>query len=276
MRNSYIPSPIEIERIEQEAPDTKTFFFDGRVDSEAGQFLELSILGYGEAPISINSHRDEKLRLTIRAAGNLTRAMHGKKEGDRVWIRGPFGRGWPLENAKGRDVLIVAGGIGLAPLRPAIMDIISKRDEYGNVALLYGARAPELIIHKKELGTWAEHMDVRVTVDACERYEPDICRAWRGDVGVVTTLFDKYEIPRDIAMVCGPPIMMKFAVKELMKRGFSMENIYVSLERHMKCGMGMCGHCQVGGHYVCKDGPVFSVAEFLDWPERPEEMEGVL
>ncbi len=277
MGNSYIPSSVRLERIEEETDDTRTFFFDRKIDSRPGQFLEVSVLGYGEAPISINSSADENLRLTIRSVGNVTGAVHRMKPGDEMGIRGPFGRGWPLDEMEGKNLLIVAGGIGLAPLRAAILDIIRSRERYGNVALFYGARSPELIIHKKELGEWAKEMDVKVTVDVCDEYRKDICSAWKGDVGVVTTLFDKYRIPEDsTAFVCGPPVMMKFATKELLKRGFTMDRIYVSLERHMKCGMGMCGHCQIGGRYVCKDGPVFSVAEFVKWAEKPEEMEGVL
>ena len=277
MENSYIPSAVRLERIGDETDDTRTFFFDRKIDSRPGQFLEVSVPGYGEAPISVNSSADENLRLTIRSVGNVTRAIHRMKPGDEIGIRGPFGRGWPLDETEGRNLLIVAGGLGLAPLRAVILDIIGNRERYGKVALLYGARSPELIIHKQELGGWAKEMDVKVSVDACDGYREEICSAWKGDVGVVTTLFDKYEIPENsTAFVCGPPIMMKFAVKELLKRGFSTERIYVSLERHMKCGMGMCGHCQIGGHYVCKDGPVFSVAEFVKWAEKPEEMEGVL
>ncbi len=277
MKNSYLPSPVRIERIEEETDDTRTFFFDRKIDSRPGQFLEVSVLGYGEAPISINSSAAENLRLTIRSVGNVTKAIHRMEPGDEMGIRVPFGRGWPVDEMEGKNLLIVAGGIGLAPLRAVILDTIRNSERYGSVALFYGARSPELIIHRKELGEWAKEMDVKVTVDACDEYGEDICSAWKGDVGVVTTLFDKYEIPEDsTAFVCGPPIMMKFATKELLKRGFAMDRIYVSLERHMKCGMGMCGHCQIGGRYVCKDGPVFSVAEFVKWAEKPEEMEGVL
>lgn len=277
MENTYIPSKIRLEYLEYESDDTSTFFFDRNLDSRPGQFVELSIPGYGEAPISINSTADEKLRLTVRAVGNLTKAMHRMNVGDTAGIRGPFGRGWPMDDIKKEDVLIVAGGIGLAPLRAVIVDILTHREQYGRVELLYGARSPELILHKKELGEWMEKMDVRVTVDECTEYRKDICRAWKGDVGVVTTLFEKSSISEDgTAFICGPPIMMKFAVKGLLERGFAPERIYVSLERQMKCGMGMCGHCQIGGHYVCKDGPVFSVAEFMEWAEKPEEMEGVL
>ena len=276
MKNTYVPEEIRVERIIRETDDTWTFFFDRPVENEAGQFLEVSIPGYGEAPISINSHSSERLRLCIRAVGNLTRAMHRKKVGDTIGIRGPFGKGWPLEQSKGKNLLIVTGGIGLAPLRPAIKEIIMNRNDYGDVVLLYGARNPDLILHKKELAEWRKDIEILVTVDYCEEYTPEICPAWKGDVGVVTGLFNKCEMDTEgIALVCGPPIMMKFAAKELLSRGFRPENIHMSLERHMKCGMGMCGHCQVGGHYVCMDGPVFSIGELLSWPERPEETEGI-
>jgi len=278
MKNSYIPEKAKIVRIVEETPDTKTFIFDRKVDSLPGQFMELMVFGYGEAPISISSHPSENLALTVRATGNVTNALHRLKEGDIVGLRGPFGKGWPLEKVKGKNLLIITGGIGLAPLRPVIKEVEKNRDEFGKVILLYGARTPELILYKKELGEWMKFIDVKVTVDFTEENFEEVCPAWRGDVGVVTTLLDKTEIPMEdnYAFVCGPPIMMKFTIKDLIARGFSPTRIYLSLERHMKCGMGVCGRCQVGGHFVCKDGPVFNVSTLLTWKETPEEIEGVI
>ncbi len=278
MKNSYLPEKARIVKIVEETPDTKTFIFNKKVECVPGQFMELMVFGYGEAPISISSHRSENLALTVRAIGNVTNALHRLKEGDVVGLRGPFGKGWPIEKAKGKNLLIITGGIGLAPLRPVIKEVERNRDEYGKVILLYGARNPELILYKKELGEWMKFIDVNVTVDFMEENFEEVCPAWRGDVGVVTTLLDKTEIPMEdnYAFVCGPPIMMKFTVKDLIARGFSPTRIYISLERHMKCGMGVCGRCQVSGHFVCKDGPVFNVSTLLTWKETPEEIEGVI
>lgn len=278
INNIYIPFKSRITNIVEDTPDTKTFVFDRKIESKPGQFMELTVFGYGEAPISISSHRTENLSLTIRAIGNVTNAIHRMRIGEVVGLRGPYGNEWPLEKARGKNILIVAGGIGLAPLRPVIKEIEIDREKYGDVILLYGARNPKLILYKKELGEWMKFMDVHVTVDYCDKDTYDLCPAWKGSVGVVTTLLNKVNVPieDDYAFVCGPPIMMKFTIKELLSRGFSPNRIYISLERHMKCGIGICGHCQVSGHFVCKDGPIFDVYTLLKWKEVPEEMEGVI
>ncbi|MCG8457343.1 MAG: FAD/NAD(P)-binding protein [Holophagales bacterium] len=222
---------------------------------EAGQFTMVSVFGVGEAPISISGDPASPSVLvhTARAVGAVTRAITAARRGDVLGIRGPYGSRWPVEQAEGCDLVVIAGGIGLAPLRPAIHQILSRRRRYGRVILLYGARTPQDLLYRKELETWRGRFDlnVEVTVDAAGR-------DWFGHVGVVTKLippaFDRHHT---LAMVCGPEIMMRFSAQALLGRGLPPERIHVSLERNFHCGVGMCGHCQVGPFFVCKDGPVF-------------------
>jgi NAD(P)H-flavin reductase len=180
--------------------------------------------------------------------------MRKLNRGDELGVRGPFGTSWPVEEAKGCDVVIVAGGIGMAPLRPSIYQLLSQRQEYGKLILLYGARTPEDLLYQEEMQRLRGRSDLQVdiTVDRALRW-------WRGNVGVVTTLIPKasFDPTSTIAMVCGPEIMMRFTVAELQKRGVGEASIYISMERNMKCGFGSCGHCQFGPFFVCKDGPVF-------------------
>jgi len=267
--NPYIPKIVKIEKIREETEDTKTFVLDSNLDYSPGQFVELSVFGYGEAPISI-SGGDGKICLTIRAVGNVTRRIHEMKEGDEVGIRGPFGKGWPVEKAKGKNLLLVAGGIGLAPLRPVIEYVLKHRDNFRMVTLLYGARKPSLMLFKYEFERWSKEMDTLFTVD-----EPE--PGWNGHVGVVTTLCDKIRhVDSTITFMCGPPVMMKYTSMVLMELGFPPGEMYLSLERNMKCGIGICGHCAVGGVYVCRDGPVFSLNKALRFIEKPHEVQGVL
>ncbi len=223
---------------------------------EPGQFNMVYVYGVGEIPISISGDpsRRDMLIHTTRAVGTVTRAMSKLKIGETLGVRGPFGTAWPVEVGRGKDIVIVAGGIGLAPLRPAMFRILAMREHYGRVVLLYGARTPADVLYRKQLEQWRAHfdLDVFVTVDRATSN-------WRGSVGLVTQLIVRAPFdPRNtIAMVCGPEVMMRFTTMELEKRGVSGDNIYVSLERNMKCGIGLCGHCQFGPEFICKDGPVF-------------------
>ncbi|HVU13040.1 MAG TPA: FAD/NAD(P)-binding protein [Phototrophicaceae bacterium] len=191
---------------------------------------------------------------TTRAVGTVSRAMSKLKVDDVLGVRGPFGTGWPVNDVHGKDVVIIAGGIGLAPLRPAMYHIMAKRENYGRVVLLYGARTARDVLYGKQLQQWRAHfdLDVYVTVDRGTD-------SWRGSVGLVTSLIGRapFDPLNTAAMVCGPEVMMRFTTLGLEKRGVSAENIYVSLERNMKCGVGLCGHCQLGAAFICKDGPVF-------------------
>ncbi|MCW8916108.1 MAG: FAD/NAD(P)-binding protein [Magnetovibrio sp.] len=257
-----VPELMSISVRRKELADTFTIELDpGKAGFEflPGQFNMLYAFGVGEVPISISGDpaEPESLVHTIRDVGAVTNALSKMKKGDQVGVRGPFGSCWPVGEAEGSDVVIVAGGIGLAPLRPAIDHILTNRSKYGRFVILYGARSPEDILYMNQLQKWRGRLDtyVDVTVDHAGR-------DWAGNVGVVTRLIGRANFdPRHTkVMICGPEIMMRFTIKELNQIGVSKEDIYVSMERNMKCAIGHCGHCQFGGHFVCKDGPVFSYA----------------
>jgi len=226
-----------------------------------GQFVEVSVFGIGEAPISVSSspsRSDGVIELCVRKVGNVTSALHRMRSGATIGIRGPFGRGFPYEKFRGKDLLFAPGGLGLAPLRSLFNQVLDERALYGRVILLYGARTPAELLFKDELKLWQARPDVEMllTVDRGDE-------SWTGNVGVITTLFRHISIyPRNtIAVTCGPPVMYRFVLMELFGRGISEGNIYLSLERRMKCGVGKCGHCQINHVYTCQSGPVFSYAE---------------
>jgi NAD(P)H-flavin reductase len=222
-----------------------------------GQFNMLYAFGIGESAISISagSGDNKSLLHTIHKVGYVTSVLSQLKKGDVIGVRGPFGSGWPIKEAEGRDICIIAGGIGLPPLRPVLYHYFKNRKKYGKLTLLYGARTPQDMIFRAELEQWVKKHGIRLetTVDRADSM-------WRGHVGVVTTLFDYVDINSEntIAMICGPEIMMKFTIEELKKIGLPEKNIYVSMERNMKCAVGFCGHCQYGPNFVCKDGAVFN------------------
>ncbi|HOC32143.1 MAG TPA: FAD/NAD(P)-binding protein [Armatimonadota bacterium] len=255
-----VPQTYQVRQVHRETHDTFTLDLepeDGNVPAFApGQFNMLYLFGVGEVPISISGDptTPRVLMHTTREVGSVTRVMHNLKRGDTLGVRGPFGTAWPVDQAEGSDIVIVCGGIGLAPLRPALYKILAQRDKFGKVVLLYGTRSPNDILFKRELQRWRAHfdLDIYVTVDRA-------IANWRGNVGVVTTLIPKapFDPLSTIAMVCGPEVMMRFTVSELRKRGVKSDRIYVSMERNMKCGIGCCGHCQFGPDLVCRDGPVF-------------------
>jgi NAD(P)H-flavin reductase len=273
-RDPMLAYPYTIVRSRDETYDTFTIELRPPEDHEidpfkAGQFNMLYAFGIGEVPISISGDPGDRKRLihTIRAVGPVTRAMKKLRRGDMMGVRGPFGVNWPVDEARGKDVLIVAGGIGLAPLRPAVYHILKNRNNYGKVSLLYGARTPEDLLYTSELEKWASMPDLEVHVSVDRAVGP-----WRGNVGVVTTLIQKTSTDpsNTMAMVCGPEIMMRFAIHDLQKRGLRNRDIYISMERNMKCGLGVCGHCQLGGVYVCKDGPVFCYDNLKDFLTKRE------
>ena len=266
----YVPMVAVIDDIADETPDTKTFrlrFEDEDYAKsfawEPGQFVEVTVFGAGEAPIGFASNPLEKafFELTVVARGKVTKAMHQLKAGDKVGIRGPLGNCWPLEEIKGMDVLVITGGCGCAPLRPAIFQILANRSDYGQFWLLYGARTPVDCVYKCDFREWEGRDDVHVlqTVDVGDA-------SWDRNVGVVTTLLDQIKInPISTAvLVCGPPIMIKFATLELLKRGFTDDRVVTSLERYMKCGVGKCGHCCVNHTYLCTEGPVFTYKQMRE------------
>ncbi|MCL5095978.1 MAG: FAD/NAD(P)-binding protein [Candidatus Omnitrophica bacterium] len=267
--NPMAPDPFYVRRLKPETDDTFTLALqpaDGpsKFNFEPGQFNMVYVFGVGEIPISISGDPgDSKLLFhTTREVGLVTRAMRQLKPNDLVGLRGPFGTFWPVEDAEGKDVVIVAGGIGLAPLRPALYRILSRRDRYGRVVLLYGTRTPADILYRHELEQWRSRFDLEVyaTVDRA-------MSGWRGNVGVVTTLIPRAPFdPRNtVAYVCGPEVMMRFTTQELQKRGVNKDAIFISMERNMKCAVGFCGRCQFGPTFVCKDGPVFRFDKVEDW-----------
>ena len=235
---------------------------------EPGQFVEVSIFGVGEAPISISSPptKKESFELCVRRLGNVTNKMHTLKVGDKVGIRGPFGHGFDPEALKGKDLLFVAGGLGLAPLRSLFNYVLDKRKDYGKVTLLYGCKEPKELLFSDELVALSRRDDVdfKPTVDRCPESE-----VWSSNVGVITTLIPQIQFnpEKTYAIICGPPIMYKFVIADLKKRNVPDDHIIMSLERRMKCGVGKCGHCQINHIYVCKDGPVFNYAKIKGVPE---------
>ena len=257
------PDWAEVVKVIPEAEGVSTFwlrFTDPEIQKRyhfaPGQFNMLYLPGYGEAAISMSSNPETMDRLlghTIRHVGNVTKGITRLKVGDVVGIRGPFGNSWPMEEIKGRDVIIASGGIGLAPLRPAIYHILHNREKYGKVLLIYGARTPKDLLYPNEYETWrAAGIDVQITVDRADE-------TWDGQVGVVPMLFYRFRIEaqKSAVLTCGPEIMIRFVIYEGLARRIPAERIYVSLERNMKCGQGSCGHCQIGSYFICKDGPVF-------------------
>jgi NAD(P)H-flavin reductase len=242
----------------------------GRARFLPGQFSMLYVFGVGELPISISGDPEHPRRLvyTVRSVGPATQALVGSRPGDWLGVRGPFGAAWPLAEARGKDVLIVAGGIGLAPLRPVIYHVLRNRDDYVRLIVLYGARSPRDLLYRKEWNSWSRSPDTQVlaTVDYGGVN-------WRGRVGVVTTLFRHLRMhpDRTVVMVCGPELMMQYVIAELRNnRGVPENQIYLSMERNMKCSVGFCGHCQYGPHFVCKDGPVFSYQRLRNLLEKHE------
>ncbi len=254
------PRPFRITKVRKELSDTVTMDLEP-VDGGAfaylpGQFNMLYVFGTGEVPISISGDPAEGSRLvhTIRAVGAVSGALCSVKKGGVVGVRGPYGMPWPVEVGHGHDLVFVAGGVGLAPLRPAIYQAMHDRAKFGRVVVLYGARTPDDILFRKEVEQWRSRFDLEVAVTV-DRAVGD----WNGNVGVVTKLIERagFDPTSTVSFVCGPEVMMRFAAQSLQKRGVPAEGIYLSMERNMKCGCGLCGHCQWGPHFVCKDGPVF-------------------
>jgi NAD(P)H-flavin reductase len=233
---------------------------EGLLAARPGQFVMVDQPGFSPVPISVSRVADGALWLTVRAAGAATQAFTTLQPGAQVGLRGPLGRGWPIDRALGRDVVIVAGGIGLAPLRPALDAVLAQRDRFGDVLLAYGARTPADRLYLPELDAWA-HAGVEVA-QIVDRAGPE----WLGQVGVVTQLLDRrdWKGRQAVAFVCGPERMMQATVSTLRTAGITRRRIFVSMERHMDCGVGICGHCQIGPFFVCRDGPVFTVAELGD------------
>lgn len=261
----YMPTPARIAEVRDMTAYEKLFRIElpggFSLNHKPGQFVEISVLGIGEAPISISSSPSRSngdFEMCVRRVGDLTNMLHTMHAGDALGVRGPFGRGFPIERFRGKDLLFAPGGLGLAPLRSLINEVLDERGKYGRVIILYGARTPADLLFKEELAEWGERDDVELhlTVDRGDEY-------WTGNVGVITTLFPKVQIHarNTVAVVVGPPVMYRFVLMELLGKGIADGNIWFSFERRMKCGVGKCGHCQMHHIYTCQSGPSFSYAE---------------
>ncbi len=266
--NEFKPEPAELLDVDRLTFDTKLYrlrFVDDAMQQQfsftPGQFVEVGVAGAGEAPISITSPPSDTdyFELCIKTVGRLTNLLADRTTGDRVAVRGPYGIGFPMDDLRGRDILFIAGGIGLAPLRSLIKTVLARPDDYGDLHILYGARGPDHIIFREELETWRRAASVHLTVD-------EEAAGWDGHVGFVSDLIAALDLPsRPRAVVCGPPAMFKPTVAELQERGVNEVNIAVSVERRMKCGIGKCGNCIAGGDtYVCLEGPVFTYEEYQE------------
>jgi len=264
-KNIYQPIKAIVEEVIVETPTIKTFKLKPQepLRFATGQFIELTVPGVGEAPFTPSSDPgvSDVLDLTIMNVGEVTSKLHKMQKGDLVGIRGPYGLGYPLDKFKGRDILIVGGGVGLAPLRSLLFSLFSNIDKYNKVVLRYGARTSKDLVYKAYFPEWAkkDKVDLLASVDVGDP-------SWQGNVGLVTTVLGA--VPVDfanaVAVVCGPPIMMKFVTLKLLDLGFKHDSIYLSMEKSMSCGLGKCGHCRIGKYYACKDGPVFTYEQLKD------------
>ncbi|MEM3182490.1 MAG: FAD/NAD(P)-binding protein [Fervidicoccaceae archaeon] len=272
-----VPKVAEVVEVKNETRDTKTFRIlvpDRRSDEfRPGQFIMVYLKGFGEIPISLSDLAEDTdegtmVTITVRGVGVVSRYMLSSiKEGDKIGIRGPYGRGWPVEEAKGKNVIIAGGGIGFAPLRPVLKFIQRKREEYGRLIVIYGSRGPAEFLYKYELDSYRAFPGTEFVLTVDRPAE-----GWEGEVGLVPDILKKIRLEGDeMSFICGPEIMMKIASKRLVEMGAEPRRIFVSLERRMRCGFGVCGTCQLGHYYVCKDGPVFSYEEV----SRYMEVEGI-
>lgn len=264
-KNIYRPVEAEVLEVITESPTIKTFKLKPKEDMTfvTGQFMELTVPGVGEAPFTPSSRQavKETMEFSIMEVGKVTEKVHLLKKGDTVGLRGPYGDGYPLDDFAGKEILVFGGGVGLAPLRSLMYALFDRIDDFKKIYFRYGSKTPGDIIYKEEIKEWEQMKDVdyRITVDAGDEN-------WKGHVGLVTTILDDMKLKPDtaIAVVCGPPIMMKFGTFKLLELGFKEENIYLSMEKNMSCGLGKCGHCRIGPYYACKDGPVFTYDKIKD------------
>lgn len=270
--NPFVPHVATVTGLRQETSDIRTLRLTlnqtgGGFDFVPGQFLEVSIFGVGEVPIGLASSptRTDHFEISVKRMGSVTSEIHKLSPGDTIGIRGPYGNGWPVERLRGKNLLVIGGGIGLSPLRSLIDYVLDRRDEFGTLKILYGARTQDDLVYKRLLKEWTEHERTEV------HYTVDIgTPGWKGNVGVVTSLFDQAGISLDNTLVitCGPPIMIKFVTMSLERLGFADDDIITSMEKMMKCGIGKCGHCNIGSQYVCIDGPVFTHRELKGMPRE--------
>jgi NAD(P)H-flavin reductase len=266
--NIYKPVKAKVERVIQESPMIKSFVLvpEHEFSFKTGEFIELTLNGYGEAPFTPSSSPFEKkkIEVTVMKAGYVTEKINALKQGNVVGIRGPFGRGYPLEKFYGKEVVILGGGCGFAPIRSLLYNLMAEEDKFKKVTLCYGAKTPEECIYKPFVDELrkVKKFEIFRSVDKADD-------TWEEREGVVTVLLDdiRVDIPNSVAVVCGPPVMMKFGTYKLLEMGYPEKDIYLSMEKNMSCGLGKCGHCMMGKYFVCKDGPVFTYAEIKDQPD---------
>ena len=270
VKNIYRPITAEILEVVTESPTIKTFVVEPKEDIgfEAGEFMEVTVPGVGEAPFTPSSSPNvkDKIDFTIMKVGKVTDAIHEMDKGGIVGLRGPLGTGYPLDAWKGKEILLVGGGVGGAPLRSLFLALVERLDDFKKVMYCYGARTPEDIIYKKQImEEWPKidpkKIEIRLTVDEGDQ-------TWNGNVGVVTTVVKDLglDLSNSVAVVCGPPVMMKFGTFQLLEVGYTDEQVYLSMEKNMSCGVGLCGHCMLGEYMVCKDGPVLTYDRVKDKP----------
>ena len=264
--NSYLPKLAVIEKVKKETKDVKTFWFktEEEIEFVPGQVIMVSVFGFGESTFGIIPTENRGVyEFSAKKVGTVTNKLFKMGRGDWIGIRGPFGNGYPVEKMEGKNVIIIGGGIGIPPLKSLLLHILKNREKYRDVEIYYGARTPEDIVYRKEFEDWMKKKDlkVEVTVDKGNK-------KWKGNTGVVTTLLENLEVKNSIICACGPPVMLKFVTMKLLEIGAKKENIYISMERLMKCGVGMCGHCNIGKFYVCKHGPVFTLKKLEESSEK--------
>ncbi|RLA94761.1 MAG: hydrogenase [Deltaproteobacteria bacterium] len=271
-RNPFLPYIATVKEVIEETPTIKTFrvVIDDPAEREAfrfepGQVAQLSVFGVGEATFVINSPptRTEYLQFSVMRVGEVTTKLHELQPGDKIGVRGPLGNWFPYEDMKGKDILFIGGGIGMAPLRTLLLFMLDNRSDYGHITLLYGARSPQDLCYKEELKEWEKREDLELVLTV-DREFPD----WEGRVGLVPNVLKELAPSPEgkVAITCGPPIMIRFTLQALAELGFGDDQIVTTLERRMKCGVGLCGRCNIGPRYVCKDGPVFTLRQLKELP----------
>lgn len=255
-KNPYMPTMAQIVSVTKETEDTSTFRVKYSYAHDPGQFVEVSLLGIGECPISIASWSPNHMDLCIRKVGSVTGAIHNLRQGDSLFIRGPYGVGYPIQEFIGKNIILIGGGTGVAPLRSVVEYLARKRTDFKNISLFFGFRSPSDMLFKADMAGWRSIFSLNISVDKADS-------TWNGNVCLVTELLEKAKINKEntIVIICGPPVMLKCVMNTLNKFNFSDEQVYVSFERHMRCGIGKCGHCMVNNKYICRDGPVFRYDE---------------
>lgn len=264
--NPYKPIPAVIQKIIVETPGIKTFVVkpEKEISFLCGQFAEVSLPNIGEGPFAMSSpsHEPGVLEFTIQNVGFMTSRLHDLKEGDKLGVRAPFGNGFPIQDWYGKEVLLLIGGVGFPPARALLYSLLNEKDKFARIIMCYGTRTPQDIVYKYQIDAFKKDIELYMTVDTADKQ-------WKDNVGVVTTLMDKVKVDlrNSVSVVIGPPIMMKFGTIKLLEVGYTPNNIILSMERKMYCGIGQCRHCMLGSYFICKDGPVFTFEQLKDLPD---------